>query len=358
MSLGFGMSPPCSRMCTHLQAMSDCTPVYPMRTEIKQPTSWRVPLFHSSEPPPWFSQGFHDPLNPAWSSFLASSSLSIRQVLYAGCWDTSKAQSLTSQCREMWEEMWWCDNRVLWSSERCTWPRVENWERPPGVEQSWRENRSCLGRKAELEDNRRKQNKIHMCFSSHTRKWKLKGWNIRVLHKDQERGWGDREVWKGLWPQSVDRLHVYWTEWISFSKWKQTSRNMWQSQFHRTKDETNSSVVTENRSGATWRWGPQELWGLTVHREVQRNLGRLGLPSGHADGLESVDMSQPTSGPRLVSNLFNVSPAWSLRRRLETNPNPPGSVCGIGELPPSPCCFLVRVTRMVRAGSQWGAKGR
>lgn len=57
-----------------------------------------------------------------------------------------------------------------------------------------------------------------------------------------------------------------------------------------------------------------------MHREVQRNLGRLGLPSGHADGLESAHTSQPTSGPHSVSSLFNVSPALSLRRWMETSP--------------------------------------
>lgn len=92
-----------------------------------------------------------------------------------------------------------------------------------------------------------------------------------------------------------------------------------------------------------------------MHREVQKTLGRLGLPSGHADGLESVDTSQP-SGPCLVISLFNVSPALSLRRPVETSPTHTQEVSAVSENRPHPlqdlCCFLVRVTRMVRAGRQ------
>lgn len=97
-----------------------------------------------------------------------------------------------------------------------------------------------------------------------------------------------------------------------------------------------------------------------MHREVQRNLGRLGLPSGHADGLESAHKSQPTSGPRSVSSLFNVSPALSLRRWKETSSTHTQEVSAgsswVSENRLHPlqdlCCFLVRVTRMVRAGCQ------
>lgn len=38
-----------------------------------------------------------------------------------------------------------------------------------------RKNGSCLGRKAELKDNRRKQNKIHMRFFITDTKMKIKG---------------------------------------------------------------------------------------------------------------------------------------------------------------------------------------